>query len=81
MSTVLMNELISETLEREQCIQGKVAEGEGSRAKELSSSYFSYSISLEREVLAGRIKSEEACRLRYNAARSVAGCVTNIVRS
>ena len=81
MSAVLTNELIPETVELEQCIQDKVAEGEGSRAKELASSYFSYSISLEREVLAGRVKSEEACRLQYSAPRSVAGCVTNIVRS
>ena len=81
MSAMPMNELISETVELEKYIQDKVAEGEGSRAKELASSFFSYSITLEREVLAGRVKSEEACRLRYSAARSVAGCVTNIVRS
>jgi hypothetical protein len=76
-----MNELIAETIELEKYIQGKVAEGEGSRAEELASIYFGCSASLEREVLAGRVKPEEACRRRYNAARAAAGCVSNNVRA
>jgi hypothetical protein len=76
-----MNELIAETIELEAYIQSKVAEGEGSRAEEPASSYFGYSVSLEREVLAGRLKSEEAGRLRHNAARCTAHMASDIVRS
>jgi hypothetical protein len=75
-----MNELISETVELEKDIQDKVAEGVGSRAEEQSSSYFGYSLSLERVVLAGRLESEEACRRRHIAAWCTARSVSDIVR-
>lgn len=76
-----MNELlIIETKELERDIQRKVAEGEGSRAGERASSYFGYSVGLDREVRAGRLKSEEAARLRYTSALCTARKVSDIVR-
>jgi hypothetical protein len=76
-----MSTLAAEIKELENYIRGKVAEGEGSRAEEPASSYFGCSVSLEREVLAGRLKSEDARRLRHNAARCTAHMVSDIVRS
>jgi hypothetical protein len=60
----IMNELlIAETKELEKYIQGKVAEGEGSRAEERASCYFGHSHHLASEVRAGRLKPEKACAI------------------
>jgi hypothetical protein len=78
----IMNELlIAETKELEKYIQGKVAEGEGSRAEERASCYFGHSHHLASEVRAGRLKPEKAAQYRYTSALCTAHHLTKIVRN
>lgn len=71
--------VITETKELENYIRGKVAEGRGSRAEERASCYFGHSVTLERNVLAGRLSPEAAARLRHISAWCTAEHVSEIV--
>ena len=77
-----MNDLlIGDKKELEKYIRGKVVEEEGSRVDESANIYFRYSRSLDNEVTASRLKTEEAARLRYISALCTARKVTEIIRN